>query len=196
MNIPNVNDEFSTLETLEEAAQAAAKVQGFAFSRRSSNLDGNNGKSLYIILQCTKGGTWHNNWGITSKSHKRLSKTKRYNCPVRIRATVAKKRVPIVWIITDVEYTHNHSLLISNEVMSLPQHRSLNVDQKMLLHDLSNINAPTRIITTAINKVDNGGVVLPKDVVNKRARIRYALNEGPNADSAQKLLRLFNNVII
>ncbi|RIB14125.1 hypothetical protein C2G38_2196027 [Gigaspora rosea] len=28
MNIPNVNDKFSTLEALEEAAQAAAKVQG------------------------------------------------------------------------------------------------------------------------------------------------------------------------
>ncbi|CAG8800586.1 40591_t:CDS:2 [Gigaspora margarita] len=106
MNIPNVNNEFSTLEALEKAAQAAAKVQGFAFSRCSSNLDGNNSKSPYIILQYTKGGNWRNNWSITSKS------------------------------------------------------------------------------------LDNGGIVLPKNVVNKWARIRYALNEGSNADSAQKLLCL------
>ncbi|CAG8781003.1 16991_t:CDS:2 [Cetraspora pellucida] len=146
MNIPKVNDKFSTLETLEEAAQAAAKAQGFAFSRCSSNLDGKNGKSPYVILQCTKGGNWRNNWDVTPESRKR-----------------------------------------NNEPLSTSMFKC---HQKKLLHDLININALTRIITTAINKVDNGGVIMPKDVVNKRARIKYALNEGPNADCAQKLLRL------
>ncbi|CAG8855080.1 17094_t:CDS:2, partial [Gigaspora margarita] len=40
-------------------------------------------------------------------------------------------------------------------------------------------------------EVIDGGIICTKDVVNKRARIRYALNEGYNNNSAQKLLKLF-----
>lgn len=188
--MPRVNDEFLTLEALEEAAQAAAKVQGFAFSRRNSNLEGHNRKSPYIVLQCTKGEKWRNNWNTTLESRKRNSKTRRCCCPVRIRATAIKKYSYSVWIVTKTEYVHNHQLLTSDEVLSLPQHRSLNINQKKLLYELHTVGTPTRIITTAINQFSDGGVVVPKDVVNQRARIRYALNEGPNADSAQKLLRL------
>ncbi|CAG8787781.1 2477_t:CDS:2 [Dentiscutata erythropus] len=157
--LPNVDDMFLTLEALEEAAQAAAKAQGFAFSRQNSNLKENHNRSPYIVLQCTK-------------------------------TTVIKKDLSIVWIITKTEYVHNHLLLQLDETVSLPQHRNLSIDQKKLLYELHNISTPTRIITTAINQLSSGGIIMPKDVVNKHARIRYALNEGPNADSAQKLLRL------
>ncbi|CAG8662725.1 10934_t:CDS:2 [Cetraspora pellucida] len=138
--MPSVNDEFLTLEALEEAAQAAAKAQGFAFSR--------------------------------------------------CKTTTIRKQSSMVWVVTKVEYVHNHSLLLSDEVLSFPQHRKLNINQKKLLNELHIIGTPTHIITTAINQFSNGGVIVPKDVVNQRARIRYVLNEGPNADSAQKLLRL------
>ncbi|CAG8659132.1 7887_t:CDS:2, partial [Ambispora gerdemannii] len=30
-------------------------------------------------------------------------------------------------------------------------------------------NAPTRIITAAVNKIINGGIIHPKDIVNERA---------------------------
>ncbi|CAG8855697.1 29469_t:CDS:1, partial [Gigaspora margarita] len=52
--ILKVNDIFESLEVLESAANLAAKVNGFAFSRKDSNLTGCGGKSPFIILQCTK----------------------------------------------------------------------------------------------------------------------------------------------
>ncbi|CAG8777526.1 14344_t:CDS:2 [Cetraspora pellucida] len=163
--LPNINDKFLTLEALEEAAQAAAKAQGFAFSRRNSNLERNKGRLPYVVLQCTRSENWCNNWDITRKSCKKESKTNRICCPIFIRATITKKQLSVVWVITKAEYIHNHSLLQPDEIVSLSQHRNLSVDQKKLF-----------------------GIVMPKDVINKHAQIRYALNEDPNADSAQKLL--------
>ncbi|CAG8593776.1 2118_t:CDS:2, partial [Scutellospora calospora] len=121
ITLPSVNDEFLTLEALEEATQAAAKAQGFAFSRRTSNLEGHDSKSPFIVLQYTKGEKW---------------------------PTATKKQLSIVWIITKVEYTHNHLLLSSNE----------------LLHELNIVGTLTRIITSAINQFSNSGIVVPKDI--------------------------------
>ncbi|CAG8804216.1 32470_t:CDS:2 [Gigaspora margarita] len=47
------------------------------------------------------------------------------------------------------------------------------------------------VILQSANKVIDGGIICTKDIVNKCARIRYALNKGSNNDSAQKLLKLF-----
>ncbi|CAG8798360.1 21320_t:CDS:2, partial [Cetraspora pellucida] len=101
--MPSINDEILILEALEEAAQAAVKVQSFAF--------------------------------------------------LRYKTTAIRKQSSIVWVVTKVEYVYNYSLLLSNEF-------------------------------------SNSSVIVPKDIINQCAQIRYALNEGPNADSAQKLLHL------
>ncbi|CAG8752650.1 9544_t:CDS:2, partial [Dentiscutata erythropus] len=99
--MPKVDNKFKSLEAFEDAAKLAAKANKFAFARKNSSFTGHNGKSPFIILQCTKGKKW------------------------------------------------------------------------------------------SVNKVIDGGIICTKDVVNEHACIRYALNEGSNNDSAQKLLRLF-----
>lgn len=204
--ILKVNDTFESLEALESAANLSAKANGFAFSRKDSNLTGRGGKSPFVILQCTKGGEWRNNWNIEEKTRKRKKKTKRVGCPVYIRAVAIKRHLTtdvtkdeIVWNVTKVALVHNHPLLELDEVATLPQHRTKNLSQKRLIQQLHDSNAPTRVITTAANKIVDGGIIHPKDIVNERARIRFALNEGPNDDFTRKLLRLFeerNYVVI
>ncbi|RIB05151.1 hypothetical protein C2G38_2281685 [Gigaspora rosea] len=187
--IPKVNDKFDSLKVLESAANLAAKANGFAFSRKDNNLTGHGGKSPFIILQCTKGGEWRNNCDITEKTCKRKKKTKRNGCPVYIRAVVVKcyltadtMNTETVWNVTKVALEHNHPLLELDEVATLPQHRTINLSQKRLIIQLHDSNAPTRVITAATNKVADDGIIHPKDIVNERARIRFALNEGPNDD--------------
>ncbi|RIB02395.1 hypothetical protein C2G38_2227936 [Gigaspora rosea] len=173
--ILKVNDTFESLEAFECAANLAAKVNGFAFSRKDSNLMGRGGKSPFIILQYTKGGEWRNNWTIAIKRHSTTDATK----------------VEIVWNVTKVALVHNHPLLESDEVATLPQHRTMKLSQKRFIQQLHDCNTPTRVITTAANKIVDGGIIHSKDIVNERARIRFVLNEGPNDDFTQKLLRLF-----
>ncbi|CAG8855102.1 36257_t:CDS:1, partial [Gigaspora margarita] len=79
--MPNVNDKFDSLEAFEDAARSAAKYEGFAFSRKDSNLTWCKGKSPFVVLQCTKGGEWRNYWNITEETRKRKKTTKREGCP-------------------------------------------------------------------------------------------------------------------
>ncbi|CAG8756375.1 10498_t:CDS:2, partial [Cetraspora pellucida] len=174
------------IEAFENTAQLAAKNQGFAFSRKDSNLTGRNGKSPFVVLQCTK-----------EETRKRKKKTRREDCSVYIRATATKCQstadvlnTEIKWIVTKVVLEHNHTKLKLDEVVTFPQHHAMNLRQKILVQQLHDSNAPTCVITTAINKISNGGMILSKDIVNKHARIRLALNEGYNNDSTQTLLKL------
>ncbi|CAG8465364.1 6181_t:CDS:2 [Dentiscutata erythropus] len=189
--MPKVNDKFESLEAFEDAAKSAAKSNGFAFARKDSNLTGRNGKSPFVILQCTKGGEWRNNWNISEETRKKKKNTRRDGCPVYIRAVVTKTTdADIMWVVTKVVLDHIHYMVESDEVAIFPQYRVMNLSQKNLVRQLHDNHAPTRVIT-AVNKVIDGGIICTKDIVNERARIRYALNEGSNNDSAQKLLRLF-----
>ncbi|CAG8787707.1 23313_t:CDS:2 [Dentiscutata erythropus] len=195
--MPNVNDKFDSLEAFEDAARLAAKYEGFAFSRKDSNLTGCKGKSLFVVLQCTKGGEWKNCWNITEETSKRKKTTKREGCPVYIRATATKchsttsvLNTEVKWIVTKAVLEHKHTMLELDEVATFPQYRAMSLNQKNLVQQLHDNNAPTRVITAAVNKVINGGIILSKDIVNERARIRLALNEGYNNDSTQILLRL------
>ncbi|CAG8843933.1 26994_t:CDS:2, partial [Gigaspora margarita] len=174
--ILKVIDIFESLEALESAANLAAKVNGFAFSKKDSNLTGRRDK----------------------ETRKRKKKTKHEGCPVYIRAVAVKchlttdvTKVKIVWNITKVALVHNHPLLKFDEVATFPQHRTINLSQKRLIQQLHNSNAPTRVIMTAANKIVYSGIIHPKDIVNEHAHIRFALNEGPNDDPMWKLLRFF-----
>ncbi|RIB27871.1 hypothetical protein C2G38_2159519 [Gigaspora rosea] len=120
--ILKVNDTFESLEAFESAANLAAKVNGFAFSRKDSNLTGRGGKSPFIILQRTNGGGWRNNWSI-DENLENEKKTKQDSCPVYIRAVAVKRhsttdatKVEIVWNVTKVALVHNHPLLELDEV--------------------------------------------------------------------------------
>ncbi|CAG8696578.1 13689_t:CDS:2, partial [Dentiscutata heterogama] len=184
--MPNVNDKFDSLEAFEDAARLAAKYEGFAFSRKDSNLTGCKGKSLFVVLQCTK-----------EETSKRKKTTKREGCPVYIRATATKchsttsvLNTEVRWIVTKAVLEHKHTMLELDEVATFLQYRAMSLNQKNLVQQLHDNNAPTRVITAAVNKVINGGIILSKDIVNERARIRLALNEGYNNDSTQILLRL------
>jgi len=81
-------------------------------------------------------------------------------------------------------------MLKIDEIASFPQYRIMNLNQKSLVQQLHDSNAPTCVITTAVNKITDGGIIHPKDVVNKHACIKLALNEDPNNNSTQKLLKL------
>ncbi|CAG8833035.1 40353_t:CDS:2, partial [Gigaspora margarita] len=195
LTMPKLNERFESLEAFENAAKSAAKAHGFAFSRKDSNLVGHKTKSPFVVLQCTKSGEWRNNWEITEENRKRKKNTKRDRCPVYIRAVV--KYYSTVnsgdepkWVVTKVVLKHNHPMLEVDEIATYPQYRVMSVSQKNLIRQLHDSNAPTRVITIAVNKIDNGGIIHPKDVVNERARIRLALNEGSNENSTQKLLKL------
>ncbi|CAG8776734.1 21271_t:CDS:2 [Dentiscutata erythropus] len=58
--MPKINDEFESLEAFKNVAKSATKYRGFAFSKKDSNLTRCNGKSPFVVLQCTKGGEWYN----------------------------------------------------------------------------------------------------------------------------------------
>ncbi|CAG8595169.1 17612_t:CDS:2 [Dentiscutata erythropus] len=98
-DLPNVNDEFLTLEALEEAAQAASKAQDKALPFQDEIViwEGNNGRSPTLSCSVQK---------------------------AEIGETI---ELSIVWIITKTEYVHNHPLLQADEIVSLPQHRNLSV---------------------------------------------------------------------
>ncbi|CAG8855980.1 4000_t:CDS:1, partial [Gigaspora margarita] len=105
--MPKVDDKFELLEAFENAAKSAAKVNGFAFARKDSNLTGRQGKLQFVILQCTKRGQWHNNWNINKETCKRKKNTRRDGCPVLIRAVATKchstenvLNIEIKWIVT------------------------------------------------------------------------------------------------
>ncbi|CAG8584967.1 20804_t:CDS:2, partial [Gigaspora margarita] len=195
--MPKVDDHFESLEEFEDAAKSAAKVSGFAFSRKDSNLTERKGTSLYVVLQCTKGGEWRNNWSITEKTQKRKRNTRREGCPVYIRAKAKKcytntniLSTEIKWIVTKAMLEHDHPLLELNEVATFPQYRAMNLNQKNLVQQLHNSNTPTRIIMVAVNNIIDGGIIFSKDIINERARIRLALNEGSNNDPTQRFLKL------
>ncbi|CAG8544874.1 18826_t:CDS:2 [Gigaspora margarita] len=196
--MPKLNDEFESLENFENTAKLAAKAHGFTFSRKDINLTEHKKKSFFVVLQCTKGGKWRNNWNISEETQTRKKYTRRDRCPVYIRAVARKKyhstvdvsNPEVIWVVTKVILNHNHSMLKIDEIASFPQHRIMNLNQKSLLQKLHDSNAPTRVITTAVNKITDGGIIHPKDIVNKRACIRLALNEDPNNNFTQKLLKL------
>ncbi|CAG8802120.1 812_t:CDS:2 [Gigaspora margarita] len=185
--MPKVNDEFESLEAFEDAAKSAAKYRGFAFSRKDSNLTEHNSKSPFVVLQYTK-----------EETQKRKKDTKRDSCPVCIRVTATKcqlvtdiQNTEIMWVVMKAIFKHNHSMLESEEVATFPQYRSMSLSQKILVKQLHDNNAPTQVITAAVNKTIDGGIILSKDIINEHARIRLALNKGYNNDSTQTLLRLF-----
>ncbi|CAG8835148.1 32898_t:CDS:1, partial [Gigaspora margarita] len=66
-----------SLEAFEDAARSAAKYEGFAFSRKDSNLTGCKGKLPFVVLRCTKVGEWRNYWNITEETQKRKRNTRR-----------------------------------------------------------------------------------------------------------------------
>ncbi|CAG8614803.1 14312_t:CDS:2 [Dentiscutata heterogama] len=102
--IPEVGDEFPTVESFKEAAQEGAKAAGFAFSISSSKVSGGRkgGHTSYIILQCTM-------------------------------ETILNEDTK-VWIIKSSKTEHNYELLLLSQVHCLPQHRSLSTEQKELVH--------------------------------------------------------------
>ncbi|CAG8781103.1 18028_t:CDS:2, partial [Dentiscutata erythropus] len=78
-----------------------------------------------------------------------------------------------------------------NEVATFSHHCAMNLHQKILLQQLYDSNASTCIIISAVNKINNGEIILLKDIVNECACIRLALNKDYNNNSTQTLLKLF-----
>ncbi|CAG8778698.1 41073_t:CDS:2 [Gigaspora margarita] len=169
--MPKVNDCFESLEEFEKAAKSAAKFSRFALSRKDSNL--------------------------TECKDKRKRNTRCESCPVYIKA-IAKKcytstnisSTKIKWFVTKVMLERDYFLLELDEVATFPQYRAMSLNQKNLVQQLYNSNTPTHVIIAATNKVIDGGIVFSKDVINERARIRLALNEGSNNDPIQRFLKL------
>jgi len=172
--VPGINSEWPSLEAFRSAAQAGAKAEGFAFSTRDSNLKDYRGKHKFLTLQCTKGRHWFNSHGLKEEARKRRRLTKREGCPVALRVVEQKRGNDFVWVVNQYIATHNHQLLFPTQIHSLPQHRSLNSDHVTLYRKMTLSGSSTCSIATAINL--SGGLCLPKDVRNLRARLRVALN--------------------
>ena len=107
---------------------------------------------------------------ITEESRKRKRSSKRQDCPVYIRIAVIKSN-SLVWTVRALNLEHNHNLLAADEIDALSQHRVMSQVQSELVDIMHNSGARTQAIVTAVNMM-NGGFVLPKDVVNKCARIK------------------------
>ncbi|CAG8522519.1 19154_t:CDS:2 [Dentiscutata erythropus] len=153
--IPEVGDEFPTVESFKEAAQEGAKAAGFAFSVSLSKVFGGEkgGHTPYIILQCTMGV----NIEITITSLKKLEKE-------RSPQTILNEDTK-VWIIKSSKTEHNHELLLLSQVHCLPQHRSLSTEQKELIHIMLKSGASTQSIADAIHW--KNGIIYTKDIMNE-----------------------------
>ncbi|CAG8857599.1 40720_t:CDS:2, partial [Gigaspora margarita] len=88
------DDKFESLEAFEDAAKSAAKVNGFAFARKDSNLTGRQEKSQFVILQYTKGGQWLLIRAVATKCH----------------STENILNIEIKWIVTKVILDHDHPM--------------------------------------------------------------------------------------
>ncbi|CAG8826309.1 39282_t:CDS:2, partial [Gigaspora margarita] len=163
-----VNNMFESLKAFEVATKLAAKSSGFAFARKDSNLTRRNGKSLFVVLQCTKGSEWHNNWNITEKTRKKKRNT----------------HVIVALYIFELLQRNVTQLRIFS------QYCVMNLDQKSLVYQLHISNVLTCVITESVNNISNSRIVLSKDIINERARIKFALNKGPNNNSTQGFLKL------
>ncbi|RIB09714.1 hypothetical protein C2G38_2208033 [Gigaspora rosea] len=129
--IPNVNDKFESLKAFENATRSAAKYEGFAFSRKDSNLLGvkENCPLLFYDVQKVENGN------ITEETRKRKRNTRCDGCHAYIRAVVTNFIRPQL-----------------NEIATFSQYCTISPNLKNLVQQLHNNNEPTRIITAAINK--------------------------------------------
>ncbi|CAG8465614.1 2099_t:CDS:2, partial [Dentiscutata heterogama] len=188
--IPEVGDEFPTVESFKEAAQEGAKAAGFAFSVSSSKVSsgGKGGHTPYIILQCTMESKYRNNHNITEETRKRKKLTKYQNCSVMLQAILNEDTK--VWVIKSSKTEHNHELLLPSQVHCLPQHRSLSTEQKELVHIMLKSSASTQSIADAIHW--KNGTIYTKDIMNKRDRIKNTLNEGTNHDTTVRFLQMLD----
>ncbi|RIB11423.1 hypothetical protein C2G38_2203482 [Gigaspora rosea] len=82
------------LEAFENAARSAAKYEGFAFSKKDSNLTGYKGKSPFVVLHCTK--------AVATKFH----------------STTGGLNTEVKWVITKVVFEHNYSILELDKIAS------------------------------------------------------------------------------
>ncbi|CAG8622005.1 12792_t:CDS:2 [Dentiscutata erythropus] len=80
-------------------------------------------------------------------------------------------------VVTKTEFKHNHSMLELEEVATFPQYHSISLSQKILVKQLHNNNTPTQVITAAVNRTIDSKMILSKDIINKYAYIRLALNK-------------------
>ncbi|CAG8641281.1 8655_t:CDS:2 [Cetraspora pellucida] len=134
-------------------------------------------KLIDLLFQEKTDRKWCNNWNITKETKKIKKTTKHDRCPVYIRA-IAKYCSIInlsnkpIWIVTRVTLKHNHSMLKADKITTFPQYHVMNLAQK------------------TANKINNSEIIHSKNVINKHACIRIALNESSNDNSTQKLLKL------
>ncbi|CAG8640620.1 12224_t:CDS:2, partial [Dentiscutata heterogama] len=155
--ISEISSEFPIVKSFKKAAQEGAKVAGFAFSVSSSKM--------------------------TCSKKDNLKSTKCQNCPVTLYAVLDKKAE--AWVVQSSKNQHNHKLLLQSQVHCLYQHQILNPEQKETVYTMIKSGASVQSVADAIYWKHS--TVYTKDIVNKRDRIKNALNKGSNHGSIRNL---------
>ncbi|KAI9907007.1 hypothetical protein PsorP6_002778 [Peronosclerospora sorghi] len=153
------NQTFACRKEIETAFNNFAATQGYGIVCNTSNKQ-RNGKYL-VYYQCDREGRPRNRLGLTAKTRRRVSRSKRNDCPFR----VIGKEYETYWNFEVRNTEHNHDP--STHPSAHPVHLRLRPDISKTVVDLYESGVRPRNIQSHVRKVCDGVYIPAKAIYNR-----------------------------
>ncbi|KAK4521602.1 uncharacterized protein ATC70_004131 [Mucor velutinosus] len=157
---------FETLEEAEAHFRQVNKERGHFLVKRSSQLKQEKGK-MFLLLECKFGGVFRPT-KKKSVSNPRDARSAKVNCKYAVRITEKDAQ----WVVKPSKFEHSCEPKRGIDIYSLPENRQFDEVQTNIFNVMYDTNASNRAIANALSTT--GKLVFPRDIKNKRARIKQA----------------------
>ncbi|EPB83389.1 hypothetical protein HMPREF1544_09864 [Mucor circinelloides 1006PhL] len=157
---------FETLEEAEAHFRQVNKERGHFLVKRSSQLKQEKGK-MFLLLECKFGGVFRPT-KKKSVSNPRDARSAKVNCKYAVRITEKDAQ----WVVKPSKFEHTCEPKRGIDIYSLPENRQFDEVQTNIFNVMYETNASNRAIANALSST--GKLVFPRDIKNKRARIKQA----------------------
>lgn len=157
---------FETLEEAEGHFRQVNKERGHFLVKRSSQLKQEKGK-MFLLLECKFGGVFRPT-KKKSVSNPRDARSAKVNCKYAVRITEKDAQ----WVVKPSKFEHSCEPKRGVDIYSLPENRQFDEVQTNIFNVMYDTNASNRAIANALSTT--GKLVFPRDIKNKRARIKQA----------------------
>ncbi|KAL0136149.1 hypothetical protein V8B55DRAFT_1553541 [Mucor lusitanicus] len=155
---------FETLEEAEAHFRQVNKERGHFLVKRSSQLKQEKGK-MFLLLECKFGGVFRPT-KKKSVSNPRDARSAKVNCKYAVRITEKDAQ----WVVKPSKFEHSCEPKRGVDIYSLPENRQFDEVQTNIFNVMYDTNASNRAIANALSTT--GKLVFPRDIKNKRARIK------------------------
>jgi hypothetical protein len=157
---------FETLEEAEAHFRQVNKERGHFLVKRSSQLKQEKGK-MFLLLECKFGGVFRPT-KKKSLSSPRDARSAKVNCKYAVRITEKDAQ----WVVKPSKFEHSCEPKRGIDIYSLPENRQFDEVQTSIFNVMYETSASNRAIANALSST--GKLVFPRDIKNKRARIKQA----------------------